>query len=172
MQVEQYLPPLTPALPYIQDLQIIATDRVQVFPDSVAGGLRSLTSLSLSGNSFARIPTNLTMITTLQKLDLSQNKSLELHIQDLDTLSGLPYLQVLDIRKTDIFFSQESVEILRTIGERFPALHVVSNHQSREETEKEKAGLAGFLAVIKQVSAVREGLQAEDDEGEEPCCIL
>ena len=117
-----------PALPYIQDLQIVATDAVCIFPESVAGALRSLTSLSLSGNSFERIPASLATIATLQKLDLSKNYLLGLHVQDLDTLSRLTCLQVLDIRYMGSNNLWENAEILTLIGERFPALHILSEY--------------------------------------------
>ena len=151
--MEQIIPPDVRALLYIQNLQINATKSIMLFSASVARALQSLTFLSLSGNAFERIPANVTMINSLQRLGLSNNISLQLHFEDLDTLSGMPCLQVLDIRKMDPYdmengISSMSIEILCRIRKRFPALHVISNHKSKEEKQKYRDSMIETLANL------------------------
>ncbi len=107
--------------------------KLTALPKSVALALKSLATLNLAGNDFTCIPTSVCLIHTLEVLDLSNNRHLQLQDRDVDTLAGLPVLKALSIRKTPEFmwsywFSSDakltdaSVGVLLAIKERMPHL--------------------------------------------------
>jgi len=74
-------------------------------PDPVAKALRCLTHLSMGLNDFSRLPSSLSLITTLRSLRIQQFPpqaadeipSMRLSHGDVMTLVALPNLQMLDI---------------------------------------------------------------------------
>lgn len=166
MQVDQYLPPHTPALPHLKELRLTTTNNVAEFPDSVARVLMRLTSLILTDNAFPGIPESLTLITTLEKLDLSGNQRFQLHIDDIKILSGMPCLKALDISHACYDFSsqglsQESVKILGMIEERFPGLSIQSNHSSEQEKIDAQNSMLNMMMAMSTV--FQDDEQDEDD---------
>lgn len=126
VQVDEYFLPGTLALPSLRSL-IVVSGHLQDLPPSVAREMKSLTHLCLRGNKFARIPAAASMITTLQRLDLSFNADLQLEHSDVDLLSELPCLQHLRLAKKEIpseqaGWSQRSTGVLIALKGSIPHL--------------------------------------------------
>lgn len=97
------------------------------FPEEVASALQNLTSINLARNCFTKIPPSVSHITTLQSLDMSYNRSLQLRDVDLATVAAMPALKSLAIPKGVAAcngFSMASVNILFALRARFPSLHL------------------------------------------------
>jgi Leucine-rich repeat (LRR) protein len=121
------LPSATPALQYLEVLQL-GTAGNQEFPASVARALKRLTSLNLSGNKFARLPAALSIITTLQDINMIANRELQLMDSDLDTLTALSRLRILSLGRNFLKHSpgnlEANVAVLIAIGRRLPQLEL------------------------------------------------
>jgi len=74
------------------------------FPASLAASLWRLTELKLGHNNFTQLPAALTLMTTLQILDMSYNEQLQLADSDALVLAALPHLQSVDFSMEPRFF--------------------------------------------------------------------
>jgi len=74
------------------------------FPASLAASLWRLTELKLGHNQFTRLPPALTLMTTLQILDMSYNEQLQLANSDALVLAALPLLQSVNFLMEPRFF--------------------------------------------------------------------
>lgn len=79
-------------------------------PPSVAGALSQLTSLSWSYSHITGIPPALSLITTLQDLDLSNNPHLEFDADSFDHLAPLVHLTRLDLDGSCLCSSARDME--------------------------------------------------------------
>jgi Leucine-rich repeat (LRR) protein len=70
----QMIPPVKPFLGSLEVLQLVYME-IDAFPSSLAATFERLTELKLSHNHFTQLPSSLTLITTLQSLDMSYNDS-------------------------------------------------------------------------------------------------
>jgi len=78
------------------------------FPTYLADNLARLTYLSLRSNRFTQVPAAVTQITTLKAVDLSRNKDLQLRDVIIDTLSTMPHLRGLCVKKCRLSKLSES----------------------------------------------------------------
>jgi len=115
------LPPAMPVLGYLKALKLEHME-FDAFPASLAASLRSLTELKLGHNHFTQLPGAVTLMTTLQTLDMSYNQSLQLSDSDALVLAALPLLQSVDFSMERRFF--ESVAIPSAIKSQMPHLIV------------------------------------------------
>lgn len=115
------------ALPYLKLLEL-STMGLCSIPVSVASKLKRLVHLDLSSNSFTRLPSAVSKITSLQALDLSHNNDLQLVKGDENALSALPSLAVLVLKKENwdehYQWSAERVREIIIICKRLPQLDV------------------------------------------------
>jgi len=81
--------------------------------------------LDLSSNSFVQLPPAIAHIPTLQVLDMSNNKKLQLHEDDPAILCALVNLKVLYLRKKAGKWSGDSVQAIIDITARLPNLVVL-----------------------------------------------
>lgn len=102
--------------------------RIHCFCATMASSLICLTSLDLSTNWFTQLPTAVSQITTLKKLNMSHNHELQLTNRDLNLLAALSQLRLFDISNCkDLEFtdwSQESIHTVIAIKSRMPSLVV------------------------------------------------
>lgn len=116
------LPPASPTLPYLRRLALAT--KARHFPASVAGAMKGLTALDLSGNRFRNFPTAVSEITALQSLNLSGN-NLRLGGSDVDTLAVLSHLQRLQFGRDSsgpADWPSGNIQVLIEIARRFPHL--------------------------------------------------
>ncbi len=103
LQVYDFLDLDIPALPNLHTLKL-SHMKLSTLSDPLASRLNQLMVLDLSCNSFVRFPESVALIPTLQKLDLSENRELQLEMGNIHTLAGLTSLTLLDLEK-DKFLS-------------------------------------------------------------------
>jgi Leucine-rich repeat (LRR) protein len=96
LQVDNFLPGITPALPNLRHLQLVGL-RLQEFLATLAYVLTSLTSLDLSDNSFRRLPAAISQMTALEELKLCGLPILVLHPSDVEIIAALPHLKGVSI---------------------------------------------------------------------------
>jgi len=83
-------------MPHIRKLELVDLGiNIPCLPDLVARKMAHLVHIELSKTCFARIPTALSHITTLQSLSVKDNQYLQLEESDLRTIAALPHLKKL-----------------------------------------------------------------------------
>lgn len=129
LQVGDLLPSTTPALPTLRILWM-HKQGIASFQESTASQLKSLICLYLRENSFTRVPPALALIPRLRFLDMTNNFSLELEKQDLETFKSLPHLSAVELAKNSSMpskawtWSNCSVKAIMFISKALPDLNI------------------------------------------------
>ncbi len=123
LQVADYLPLTTPCLSCLRTLTLPGAN-IHAFPDTLASRLTNLVHLDLRGNSFERLPSALAHITTLETIDLSNNRPLELVKGDAAIIGALSSLETLDVAKTwsGMSWTARSLRAIRHLESKFPEI--------------------------------------------------
>lgn len=127
VQISQLLPPYTPALPYLLELELSHLGLRELGDSAIP--LQRLTRLDLTHNSLACIPAEIIEITALKSLNVSGNDSLQLEYRDVNILAALPYLQELILGTGDETsrnrWSFQSMRIVLCLSKSLPDLDVL-----------------------------------------------
>jgi Leucine-rich repeat (LRR) protein len=119
---------ISPAAPAFSTLSILELQNLNLFGfrPTTAKALKHLAVLDLSHNKFSQLPMAVSRITTLEKLNMSYNYSLQLDTADSHILAALPNLRILDISKGTKYvgWSQKGIDAVIAIMERLPGLIV------------------------------------------------
>ena len=109
MQVTDFLPVAAPAWSHLRDLTLRGMG-FNDFPEDLASAMGRLTHLNLSDNDFERLPTAVKRLSSLEHLELHENKALQVEKEDVATLEALPHLHTLNISKAFTTFSHAKVD--------------------------------------------------------------
>jgi len=107
--------------------------KIADFPAAVAKSLKQLTLLDLSQSSFMGIPASISLITTLQILNLANNNDIHLVHNDVNILAALPHLRSIELQKEEgnSGWSNNDMSVARELLKRLPRLEVWFLHTDR-----------------------------------------
>ena len=130
LQMEKLLPPSLPALVHLRSLELHGCSRFEKLPASVAQRLASLTSFTWRFSQLTEIPPALSLITSLQELDLSENYHMELGPDSAIPLLALDHMTLLNLNNSTF---NSSLEVMMDFVNRLPPYMAASLVEDEED---------------------------------------